>query len=152
MGKDGPVKKLVPARRAIAESAPMLPMSVVPPLVLFTALILVLSLHGLAASGHFPREYRTAALASGHGTVVLYGSMMLAGLSLLAGLAAAWRVIPWYAAVIGAGGAILIAPLILQKFPDRFVDGRAALLGFAATAVLLAILLLGIATDRVALL
>ncbi|MCK9909064.1 hypothetical protein MXD81_07990 [Microbacteriaceae bacterium K1510] len=138
-------------RRAIAESTPMLPMSVVPPLVLFTALILVLSLHGLAASGHFPREYRTAALASGRGTAVLYGSMMLAVLSLLAGLAAAWRVIPWYAAVIGAGGAILIAPLVLQKFPDRFVDGRAALVGFAGVAILLAGLLLGIATDRVAL-
>lgn len=133
------------------ESAFMLPMSVVPPLVLFTALILVLSLHGLAASGHFPRQYRTAALASGRGAVVLYGSMTLALLSLLAGVTAAWRVIPWYAAVIGAGGAILIAPLILQKFPDRFVDGRPALVGFAGAAVLLAILLLGIATDRVAL-
>ncbi|HEY6860178.1 MAG TPA: hypothetical protein VI358_10385 [Pseudolabrys sp.] len=46
--------------------------------------------------------------------------------------------IPWYAAVIGGGLAILAAPLVLQQFTDTFVDGRASLLSFAGAGVLLA--------------
>lgn len=126
-------------------------MNAVPPLLLFVALVLVLSLHGLAASGHFPREHRAPALASGLGKLVLYGSLAVAALCLLAGLVAAWQLIPWYAAVIGGGGAILIAPLVLQKFPDRFVDGRASLLIFSATAALLTIPLLVLVTKQAAL-
>jgi hypothetical protein len=34
------------------------------PLLLFMALLMALSLHGLAASGHFPHEYRAPALRS----------------------------------------------------------------------------------------
>lgn len=120
----------------------MLPMSAVLPLFMFMLLLLALSLHALAASGHFPREHRLPALASSFGIIVLYGSIALAFLCLLAGLTAVWHLIPWYAAVIGGGAAILIAPVILQQFPDRFVDGWQSLLGFAAVAMLLAILLL----------
>jgi hypothetical protein len=50
--------------------------------------------------------------------------------------------IPWYAAVIGGGGGILVAPIVLQWFPDRFVDGKRGLLSFAALAALLAFVLL----------
>ena len=53
---------------------------------------------------------------------------------------AAWRLIPWYAAVIGGGLAILVAPFVLRQFPDCFVDGRASLLSFAAAGALLALL------------
>jgi hypothetical protein len=77
--------------------------------------------------------------------MLLYGAMAFAVLCLLAGLIAAWRLIPWYAAVIGGGGAILIAPLVLQKFPDRFVDGRQSLSIFAGVGVVLAVLLLWLA-------
>src|SRR3954453_1435895 len=94
----------------------------------FTALLLVLALHILAASGQFPREHRAPALASGVGRIVLYGTIAVAIASPAVPLLAAWRLIPWYAAVIGGGFAILIAPLLLQQFPDRFVDGRASLL------------------------
>lgn len=126
----------------------MLPIDAVVPLILFAALLLVLSLHGLAASGHFPHEHRAPALASGSGAVVLYGSMALALFCLLAGLAAAWHLIPWYAAVIGGGAAILFAPLILRWFPNRFVDGWGSLLSFAAGALLLAVSLLLLAASR----
>jgi len=120
----------------------MLPSETLIPLVLLTALLLVLSLHTLAASGQFPREHRAPALASGLGAIVLYGTIAVAMASLVAALLAAWRLVPWYAAVIGGGLAILAAPLVLQQFPDRFVDGRASLLSFAAAAALLALLLL----------
>lgn len=128
----------------------MLPFAAVPPLILFVALLLILSLHALAASGHFPREHRAAALTSPRGAVVLYGSMALAALCLLAGLLAAWHLIPWYAAVIGGGAAVLIAPLVLQMFPDRFVDGQASLVGFAALAAVIALLLVVLVANRVA--
>lgn len=117
---------------------------------LFSALLLVFSLHTLAASGQFPPEHRAPALASGLGAIILYGTIAVAVGSLLVALLAAWRLIPWYAAVIGGGLAILMAPLALQQFPDRFVDGRASLLSFASASAALALLLVWLSTNRVA--
>jgi hypothetical protein len=120
----------------------MLPSESLIPLVLLAAMLLVFCLHALAASGQFPRQLRAPALASGLGAIVLFGTIAVAMTSLVAALLAAWRLVPWYAAVIGGGLAILAAPLVLQQFPDRFVDGRASLLSFATAAALLALLLL----------
>jgi hypothetical protein len=107
------------------------------PLALLMALLLALSLLGLAASGHFPAEHRAAALRSVAGRIVLYGSIAAGAVCLVAGLALAWHLIPWYAAVIGGGAVILFAPLVLQSMPDRFVDGYGALMTFSTTAILL---------------
>ncbi len=119
----------------------MMPASAVLPLLLFMLLVLMLSLHGLAAAGHFPRERRAPALRSVAGTFILFGSLTVAAICLAAGLAAAWQRIPWYAAVIGGGAIALLAPLVLQLFPDRFVDGRVALVSFAGAAALLSLLI-----------
>lgn len=116
----------------------MMPASAVLPLLLFIMLVLALSLHGLAAAGHFPRERRSPALRSTLGTLILFGSLTIALVCLAAGLTAAWQRIPWYAAVIGAGAVALLAPLVLQLFSDKFVDSRSALIGFAGAAALLA--------------
>ena len=124
----------------------MLPTEALLPLLLFILLLFLLALFALAASGHFPREHRAPTLASGAGFTVLYGSVVVAILCLAAGSAAAWRLIPWYAAVIGGGLAILAAPLGLQQFSDRFVNGRAALLSFIAAGAVLALLLLWLAS------
>ena len=123
----------------------MLPEAVWIPLALFTTLLLFVSLHALAASGQFPREHRARALMSGGGAIVLYGTIAVALISLLAALFAAWRLIPWYAAVIGGGLAIFAAPLVLQQFTDRFVDGRTSLVSFAGAGALLAFLLVWLA-------
>ena len=112
------------------------------PLALFTMLMLVVSLHGLTASGHCPRDTRLPAMATGAGPAVLWLTVVIVLACLLVGLFAAWRLIPWYAAVIGGGGGILVAPLVLQWFPDRFVDGKRGLLSFAAAAAVLLTLLL----------
>ena len=128
-------------RQNEAKRVRMLPGETLIPLTLFTALLLVFSLHTLAASGQFPREHRAPALASDVGGIVLYGTIAVAITSLVVALLAAWRLIPWYAAVIGGGLAILVAPLVLQQFPDRFVDGRASLLSFAVAGAVLALLL-----------
>ena len=104
------------------------------PLVPFMALILAASLHGLAVSSHFPRRHRGPGLVSGFGPIILFGSMALVVVCLVPGIAAALRFVPWYAAIIGGGFSLLAAPLVLRWFPDRFVDGRGALVTFAAAS------------------
>lgn len=106
------------------------------PLLLFMALVLVLSLFALTAAGHFPRK--PGEPSARVGAPVLFGSLVVAGACLLAALLGAWRHIPWYAAIIGGGAMILFTPLVLRPLPDAFVDGPAALLVFSGLAVLLA--------------
>jgi hypothetical protein len=123
----------------------MLPEAVLIPLLLFTALLHFVSLHLLAASGQFPREHRSPSLTSAIGALILYGTLAVAFTSLLAAIFAAWTMIPWYAAVIGGGLAILVAPMVLQLFSDRFVDGRGSLVSFAAASALIALFLIWLA-------
>src|SRR6266566_2008695 len=105
------------------------------PLVLFAALVLSAALGALAASGHFPHERRDPSLRGGFGDAVLFGACALLTLSFVVGVAAAWRILPWPAAVI------LAAPLLLRPLPDRFVNGRAALVALSGASVLLALAL-----------
>jgi hypothetical protein len=105
-------------------------------LALFMALVLASALQGLAASGHFPRADQPA---SGVAPLILFGTIALVALSLAAGSVAALRLLPWYAAVISGGLSILVAPPVLQAFPDRFVDGRGSLLAFAAAGAVFAL-------------
>jgi hypothetical protein len=111
-------------------------------LLLFMTLLAAASLYGLAASGQFPREHRAEPLRSAAGAAILYGSMALTLLALFAGLFFAWQTIPWYAAVIGGGAPVLFAPLLLRSWPDKFVNGRAALLSFSAIAAAIALVML----------
>jgi hypothetical protein len=103
--------------------------------------VLLAALYGLAASGHFPAEFRPEKLQRGWGAIVLWGTMIATGLSAATALVLAWLALPWYATVIGAGAALLFAPLLLQPFPESFVNGRRGLLVFAAAAVILAALM-----------
>lgn len=103
---------------------------------LFMALVLASALQGLAASGHFPRADQPV---SGVAPLILFGTIALVAFSLTAGIAAALRVLPWYAAVIGGGLSVLAAPPVLRAFPDRFIDGRGSLLAFAAAGAVLAL-------------
>src|SRR5688572_8735939 len=95
-------------------------------LLVFMALVCACSLYGLAVSGHFPSEHRAASLRSPRGTVLLFGSIAATSLAAFAGILLAVRSLPWYAAVIGAGLALLVTPLLLGLFPDRCVNGSAA--------------------------
>ena len=112
------------------------------PLALFVVLILTASLYGLAVSGHFPRRQKGTAFASSVGAIVLFGSTALAIVTLAGGILAALHLVPWYAAVIGGGFALLAAPPVLRCFPDRLVDGRGAPLAFAAVSASLAFVLI----------
>jgi len=115
------------------------------PLGLLMLLVLSFSMHGLAASGHFPKEHRPAALSTGAGRLVLFGSLLLSLLSLAAGLVLGARTIPWYAAVIGGGAMVLAAPLVLQKFPDDVVNSRMALIMLSGANAVVAVILMGMA-------
>jgi hypothetical protein len=115
----------------------MLPETAVLPLILFMALLLVCTLCGLAASGHFPAEHRSPALKSGVGPFVLYGSLIVAVLCFGFGTMLAWDAIPWYAAVIGGGAMVLAAPLALRAFPDSFVNGRGVLVALSGVNVVI---------------
>jgi len=113
----------------------------VPPLAdltVFMGLVLVFALFGLTASGHFPPEHRPEALRSRLGALILWASIAAAVVVLAAALVVAVERLPVYAAVIGGGGMLLAAPLVLQAFPDSFVDGRSGLVAFAGAGLLLA--------------
>jgi hypothetical protein len=105
-----------------------------PELVLFMALVLALSLFGLTVSGHFPQEHRAASLRTAGGALVLWGTIAVCCALTLAAAAFAWQHVPLPAAVIGGGAMVLFAPLLLQPFPDSFVNGRRGLLTFAGIA------------------
>lgn len=101
---------------------------------LLAALVLAAALYGLAAAGHFPAAGRRAALSGAAGAAILWGSMAVAAGAGLVGLRFAWLHLPPAAAVIVGGGALLVAPLVLQPCPDSFVDGRRGLVVLAALA------------------
>jgi len=113
-------------------------------LALFIALVLSVALTVLAASGHFPPEHCAASLRSALGRIILFGACVISALALVVGAAVAWPVLPWPAAVIGAGAAMLAAPLLLRPLPDAFVNGRAALLAFAGASALLTVALVSL--------
>lgn len=100
-------------------------------IMMFSLLVMSAALYGLTASGHFPSEHRAEALRTTSGAAILWGTMVLALATAIVGLGLAWAVLPWTWAVIVGGAVLLMAPLILQLFPDSFVDGRAGLLVFA---------------------
>jgi hypothetical protein len=110
-------------------------------LVVLMALILACTLYGLAASGHFPAQHRLLALKSGAGGAILYGTLAVTLAAAAAGIAAAWQALPGPALILGGGAMLLAAPLLLRLLPDWFVDGRAALVTFAAAAAACALLL-----------
>jgi hypothetical protein len=91
----------------------------------FMALVLVASLQGLAASGHFPRGAK--ADRSGPGPAVLFRLDRTGGRRFCGRNNRGPVPLSWYAAVIGGGLCILVAPLVLQFFPDRFVDNSGRL-------------------------
>lgn len=107
-------------------------------LLLFMALLLMVSMYALAASVHFPREHRSKSLASAFGSMILFGTILFSLACAALGVFFVHSSVPWYAAIIGGGTVVLIAPLLLQMFSDRFVDGRISLLVFSGAAGCLA--------------
>lgn len=107
-------------------------------LALFIAIVLSVTVYGLALSAHFPAEHRRESLSGPTGGLILWGTMVAAGLAAAAAVRLGWAFLPGYAAVIAGGAAILAAPLVLKPLPDHLIDERGGLLVFAALAALFA--------------
>ncbi len=109
-----------------------------PALAVFVALVLSVSLYGLTVCGHFPAEHRGENLRTSTGAAVLWLTMLVCAAVAVYAVSFASRTLPWHVSVLGAGGAILIAPLLLQPLPDAFVNGRRGLVTLALAAVVFA--------------
>ena len=107
------------------------------PLALFMTAVLLLGMYGLAVSGHFPAEHRKPALQSTSGAVLLWGTLLLAAAITIAVVLTAVSRLSWPVVIIGGGLMQLLAPLVLQLFPDHIGDGRAGLVGLAGGAAML---------------
>ena len=97
-------------------------------LLLFMANVLMLALYGLTISGHFPAEHRAEHLRTGAGPLLLWATIAATAAAAVITLLFAWRLIPWYAAVIG-GGAMLLLVGVLSAYgatqrglPGQVVD------------------------------
>ena len=109
-------------------------------LAFFMITVELLALYGLAFSGHFPAEFRSAELRGGPGAMLFWATLAAALLAAIVAGCIALRVLPWPAIVIGGGAMLLAAPLLLRPFPDRFVNGPAGLATFAMSALGTAVL------------
>lgn len=112
------------------------------PLSPFVLLVSAAALQGLAASGHFPLRDGGEKSTTRPGRPTLFGSIAVTFLALVAGCSAVLQLTPWSAAVIAGGFCLLLAPLLLCVFPDRFINGAGALIAFAAVTLAAAAMLL----------
>ncbi|SRR5579884_3006688 len=110
-------------------------------LIVLAALVLSVAMHALAASGHFPPEFRRPEMKGPRGSTVLALSFAVALASLIGGFWIAFHWLRWEGIVIAAGLAVLAAPMVLQLFSDQFVDGWRALVTFALCGSVCALLL-----------
>ena len=110
-------------------------------LVIFMGLMLAMSMYGLSVSGQFPLTHRTEPFRSRLGGLILLGSLVLTFAAFIAGIYFVHASVPWYALVIGGGAMVLITPLLLPSFSDKFVDGRGSLLVFSCLAASLSVAL-----------
>ena len=85
---------------------------------LMFAVATLLSMVGVVVlSGHFPRRARQAPISGAASEVALYG-LVLSTLAAIAGaVLLAVGALPWYAAIIIGGLAIVSGPLVEQRLP-----------------------------------
>ena len=103
--------------------------------VLFGAVIMSAALLGLTAAGHFPRRDRLERIKTGLGSAILWTSILMTCGATAVVIWSASRTVAWSESVISASLGLLLAPMILQYFPDRFVDGRRGLIVWSALCV-----------------
>ena len=106
----------------------------------FSLQVLVITLLFLCLSGHFPFAHQQPKLKELPGRLLMAASVLLGAISVAQVIGFANRQLPIPVAIICAGLALLVAPLVLQRLPESFVEGRrglAALAALAATMVYL---------------
>ncbi len=104
---------------------------------LFSALVLVIVMFMLSVAGHFPKEQRRAEFKDRLGRLVIAVCSIAVAVATAKTFGLAATAIPPPIAIIGAGAALLGAPLVLRYLSDSFVDGRVGLVSLAALASIL---------------
>lgn len=112
-----------------------------PGLGVFTLQVLVVALLVLCLCGHFPIAEQHSKFTALSGRLLLAASALSCAGSIVLAVAFANRRLPIPVAVIAAGLALLTAPLMLQRLPDWFVDGRRGLAVLATIGATLACLM-----------
>ena len=103
------------------------------PALLFAAAALASVVGGVVVSGYFPRHARQSTMIGAASEIAV---VVLALASLLAAVSAvllAAETLPWYAAVILGGLAIVAGPLVEQRLP---VGLRVSVTGIAALTLM----------------
>ena len=101
-------------------------------LVLFMLGVGFLALYGLAASGHFPAEFRAPEMRRGGGAAILWSTIVLTALAALTTLGVGAQALPWYALVIGGGVDAAVRTLGSAHISPTASSTVPALLTFAA--------------------
>ena len=101
----------------------------------FGVVIMTATLLALTAAGHFPQSERLARMKSGLGSAILWSSIITTCGATGAAIWTASSTVSWPEAIISASLGLLLAPMILQCFPDRFVDGRRGLIAWTTVTV-----------------
>lgn len=100
------------------------------PALLFAVAVLTSMIGAVVVSGHFPRQARQSGTASDLAVVALSVTTLAAAIG---AVLLAFGSLPWYAAVILGGLAVVSGPLLEQRLPVRL---RATSAGVAALSVL----------------
>ncbi len=107
----------------------------------FTLQVLVIALLFLCLAGHFPFAHQQPKLKELPGRVLLAASVLVGAIAVAQVIGLANRRLPIPVAIIAGGLALLAAPLVLQRLPASFVDGRRGLATLATLAAGLAYLI-----------
>lgn len=109
-------------------------------LLVFAALILNIAMFALSLSGHVPAHQKFTGVQAWQHRALFVSCIVVVAFSTAKALGLAMGSLPAPIAIIGAGGALLVAPLLLAKLPDSIVDSRRGLVALAAIAAFLAFL------------
>ncbi len=112
-----------------------------PSLIAFTVQVLVIALLLLCLSGHFPFAHQQPKLKELPGRLLLAACVLIVAVSIAQLIGLVNRQLPIPVAIIAGGLALLSAPLVLQRLPERFVDGRRGLAALAGLAAAMAYLI-----------
>ena len=87
------------------------------PALIFAVVTLVTMVGVVVLSGHFPRRARQTSMSGAASEAVLYGLGLVTIAAAFGSVHLAVSALPWYAAIIIGGLAIVTAPLVEQRLP-----------------------------------
>ena len=109
-------------------------------LLVFSSLVLAITLYGLTVAIYFPKHARSETPLDWPMRLLIGVTIPVIALSAVHAFGFALSRLAGPAAIIGAGLAMLLAPVVLKRFSDSVVDGRVGLVAFAVLTGLLAFL------------